>query len=659
MLKIKGQKTVEALLQPRGIQPLMVQLCKIYFLFLVILSFFFILLTYSGFERSVSLLEKQEKEQIKLLEYTLVRELHILVSDLHVLADSRPLEIYLEKQDEFSREAVERRFAVFMTDRGMYDQIRYIDNTGLEVIRVNQSESGVQVVDKNSLQDKHTRYYFQETIQLDQHQIYLSPLDLNIENKRIESPLKPMLRIAKPLFTASGTQSGILILNYRAKAMLDRFDTTQPDDESSSHFLLNKNGYWLSSSESGVEWGFMLDHGRSFATEHVEVWKKMQNDDSGTVKHRDGLFLYQRIVPKVEVNPVFGKEHPKSLDNSWIIVSHIPAGELSYMGYVVKMRVFWISYFILAVSLFVRSFFIARAKERKKVSEKLIKLLTQGTEQSPAAVLITDKEGKILYINPKFEKLSGFKLEEVVGENPRVLKSGTTDEAVYHHLWQTITKGEIWQGDFENKNKEGVSYYVSAAISPMVDDNGHIEHYLAIQEDTTEKIKLQNELKKMALHDNLTGVANRGHFLRTCEKENKRRTRYGATLCLLVFDLDNFKKINDTYGHPGGDQVLKDFSACILEHLRESDCFGRLGGEEFAALLVETEIDEAAVIAERLRQSIEQLIVDHDGQNIQCTVSIGCTQWKDYTISVDTVLGRADEALYRAKEQGRNRVEVI
>lgn len=173
---------------------------------------------------------------------------------------------------------------------------------------------------------------------------------------------------------------------------------------------------------------------------------------------------------------------------------------------------------------------------------------------------------------------------------------------------------------------------------------------------------LQNELNRQATTDFLTGIANRRHFLGLVQAEIARARRYGDRFSLAVVDLDTFKMINDTYGHLGGDRVLKSFCNVCRSSLRDTDVVGRLGGEEFGILMPSTALSEAAAVIERLRANIEASVVDHDQTSIHFTASFGLAEAAIEAISADDLLGevfrRADEALYQAKNTGRNRVIV-
>jgi diguanylate cyclase (GGDEF)-like protein len=176
-------------------------------------------------------------------------------------------------------------------------------------------------------------------------------------------------------------------------------------------------------------------------------------------------------------------------------------------------------------------------------------------------------------------------------------------------------------------------------------------------EAQTRSAELRKDLMHNAMVDELTGVANRRHFFHSAEIEFERFQRYKRSFSVLMLDLDHFKRINDQLGHPAGDKVLRDFARIIGQNKRDIDIFGRLGGEEFALILPETELSGAVDIAVRLRRSCWTIAVS-SAADLRITVSLGVTQSRTGDMNFDEVLARADEALYRAKKNGRDRLEV-
>ena len=216
-------------------------------------------------------------------------------------------------------------------------------------------------------------------------------------------------------------------------------------------------------------------------------------------------------------------------------------------------------------------------------------------------------------------------------------------QATLRHLtWQT---GQIAKGDFSQRVE-------------FLGEFSHSFNWMVEQlEAYRQRILGQNrELERLAITDPLTGVYNRRYFMDFATKEFLRSQRYSHVFCVIQMDLDHFKKINDTHGHAVGDEVLKAFTANCLEILRESDVLGRIGGEEFSIILPETDLAGALIVAERFRQTIAELKVYVEEQIVHFTVSIGVTNLRQNDTGIEAVLRRADEALYLAKNGGRNKV---
>ncbi len=216
-------------------------------------------------------------------------------------------------------------------------------------------------------------------------------------------------------------------------------------------------------------------------------------------------------------------------------------------------------------------------------------------------------------------------------------------QATLRHLtWQT---GQIAKGDFSQRVE-------------FLGEFSHSFNWMVEQlEAYRQRILGQNrELERLATTDPLTGVYNRRYFMEFATKEFLRSQRYSHVFSAIQMDIDHFKKVNDTHGHAVGDEVLKSFTVSCLEVLRECDVLGRMGGEEFSIILPETELEGALIVAERFRQSIADLKLHVDDQVVHFTVSIGLTNLRQDDTGIEAVLRRADEALYLAKNGGRNKV---
>ena len=441
-------------------------------------------------------------------------------------------------------------------------------------------------------------------------------------------------------------------------------------------------------------------------------------------------------------------------------------------------------------------------------AENELKKLYQAVEQSANSIIITDLQGKIEYVNPKFLKVSGYSMEEVLGQNPSILQSGKHDASYYEEMWATISSGKEWHGELCNKTKDGNLFWERAGIAPIFDTKGEMTNFIAIKEDITqqiyiegalqnsyreletkvkertaelkksearyrllaentsdfvwianlhdlrltyaspsveqllgfspeeilempiekillpnsikasrqileeellrnqeeegsdrtrvieaemyhkdghivwiettarflydekgqphaimgaardisERMRIDEELRRQATTDPLTRIFNRRHFFEIARSELERSQRYQRALSIILFDIDHFKQVNDTYGHGVGDKVLCKLTKECQSSLREHDVFARYGGEEFIILLPETDLEQAYQMAERIRKTRAETPLDVGPASITLTISFGVASLSDENLPLDELLLRADKALYKAKEAGRNRV---
>ena len=262
----------------------------------------------------------------------------------------------------------------------------------------------------------------------------------------------------------------------------------------------------------------------------------------------------------------------------------------------------------------------------------------------------SDKQGVITFANEAYARLTGYSVEELIGRRHDILRHPATPRSFYKTLWQTISRGDVWEGEIKNIKKNGEEFYIYTHIMPEYDAQGNRVGYIAIRSNITDV----KALEKMVTQDALTGVLNRREFDRRIGWQIEEATRYGLALSLIYVDIDHFKQINDHYGHLAGDEVLKTFTQLFQKRLRRSDSFARVGGEEFAIILPHTDIARAADVAEALRRDIERSTFKEVGE---VTASFGVVQL-DPSDTVVTFLRRADGALYDSKSGGRNRVTV-
>lgn len=290
----------------------------------------------------------------------------------------------------------------------------------------------------------------------------------------------------------------------------------------------------------------------------------------------------------------------------------------------------------------------------KQAEEQLCKL-SQIVELSPNSIVITDTRGTIEYINPKFTQITGYTSEEIVGQNLCILKSGGITHEEYKHLWDMVTSGCVWQGEFHNMKKEGDSYWTEVCISPIRNSEKDIINFLVIMEETTERKYCETQLMCLVDKDPLTNLFNRRRFLKELERWIAHAQRYGTNGALFFLDLDNFKHINDTFGHQIGDELLIKFANLLREQMRETDILARLGGDEFAIIIPYADAGKARSVSRKIMELIKDDILTDKIQPLGISISIGIVLFPEHGNEVETLLTYADLAMYSAKEEGRNR----
>ncbi|WP_461211287.1 sensor domain-containing diguanylate cyclase [Desulfocurvus sp. DL9XJH121] len=287
---------------------------------------------------------------------------------------------------------------------------------------------------------------------------------------------------------------------------------------------------------------------------------------------------------------------------------------------------------------------MTRLRETQEERERIFTL-------SLDMLCVAGMDGYFRDINPAWERTMGWDKETL-------LRSRLID-FVHPEDVQAFIEAEkaLMEGrpvvDFVNRcrTRDGSYRFISWTSHPDVPN----QLIYAVARDVTDRMRLENRLKEQATRDHLTGAGNRRLFMQRAGEEIERSVRYGTPLSLLMLDIDHFKAINDTYGHDAGDEVLKALVAETRKQLRTSDVFCRLGGEEFAALLINADAEAAETLAERIRQSPSRLTVTSGRAAIAFTVSIGATTSASGD-DVASMLKRADTALYEAKRNGRNQV---
>ena len=293
-------------------------------------------------------------------------------------------------------------------------------------------------------------------------------------------------------------------------------------------------------------------------------------------------------------------------------------------------------------------------RRQRRHAEERVRILSVAVEQSPVSVVITDSEGVIEYVNPKFEEVTGYGSEQAVGRDLEFTHIKREEDESVSRLWTTVRAGVEYRGEFCSRRHDGQLFWEHATVSPLKDEEGRISHYVAVKEDITVRRSYEERLLRQANFDELTGLPNRVLMqdrLQQAIAHAHSRQRMSALLCI---DLDRFKDVNDSLGHAAGDILLREAAERLSACVREGDTLARLGGDEFLMILSGIDgSEDAQKVAERVTEMFAKPF-RIEGKEHFITASIGITLFPLDGTDAQILLRNADLAMYQAKELGRN-----
>ena len=299
---------------------------------------------------------------------------------------------------------------------------------------------------------------------------------------------------------------------------------------------------------------------------------------------------------------------------------------------------------------------VTRNIAKRKEQDKQLQMATRIFEQGQEGVTVTDAAGTIVMVNPTFTRITGYAAEEVIGQNPRILRSDRQDAAYYHQMWDTLTSVGHWSGEIWNTKKDGNDYPEWLSISALRDENNVTTHYVANFSDLSQTKAAESRIQWLSHFDPLTGLPNRTLLQDRASLTLSMVQRAGEPLAMMLVALDHFGTINDTLGHQTGDQLLVEMARRLSESVREQDTVARLGGKEFVMVLPSTDHLGAAHLAKELLGKLSRpcLLGEHE---LSMTASIGIVSYPENGHDFESLFKAVEIAMHRAQDKGRNNYE--
>ena len=558
------------------------------------------------------------------------------------LRDNVLLQNYLEDPGPDSYATVAACFRAIANTNPALMQVRYIDEWGVEKIRADWPVGDVaaSLVPLNQLQDKKNRYYFKEASQVAPFTYWYSKLDLNIENGMIETPEKPVLRIASPVYFQQQFR-GIVIINVHVKDFLNTLLKNSIFEIS----LIDRDGYYLVSSHSERSWSRYRESGYRIENDYPEYANGiLHHVVDGTLQKFDTVFV--------------GSMGNLLQKDGAMLLLHVDQGAMEGMK---EQRQKTAAVIVIVIVLFSVPLALLISRGPTQLHKKISfqnRSLTESIELIDRSILRAnlDLDKKFQDVSSAFASSLGMSKNAIIGMNYDTLYCQWRPKEYYNEVWACVAREGLWTGELQHAKSNGEWFWADTVVRSTTDDNGDLKGYSLIYQDITDKKRIE----ELSITDEMTGLYNRRFFNVTIKKELGRARREQHEITFAMLDIDFFKQYNDNYGHQKGDEAIKEVSAIMRNMLsRGSDSCFRLGGEEFGLLIINQNPSESVEFIESIRTTIQERAIEHKWSAVAdvITVSIGLlTIIPGESVTVDTIYKIADEALYAAKGGGRNRV---
>ena len=597
---------------------------------------------YKDKETKTKLIQRQESTFENKL-YSLELKINSLKNDLIALKENKTFKKYLEL--ETNKEVFELFSLMINSDKDIY-QLRFLDSNGNEKIRFerdNISSPVIKIEDKD-LQNKASRYYFNEIKNIKKDTIWFSRVDLNEEYGKIEKPFIPTLRMGVPIYY-NEVFKGVLIMNVF-------FENTINNLVNSPFFnisIYNKDGEFIYNKmkiDSKIvdnSWSMSIKRDFNFFKYLEYIKNKFSNED---INSYFLSFSLDSVIPNDDKLTIFYEPNENELIK-------IIENERNYI-LIVSMIVLGLSIFLAFILSIIPNLLNDKLHKLKDTLEKKIRVIDEYVN-----LCVTDKNGVIIDVSKSYCNLTGYTRAELIGKRHNILRYEKTENRIYKELWETINNKKIWEGEITNVKKDGEIFNTKILITPELDENQNIVNFIAYSQD----ISYQKKIELISVTDELTKLYNKREFNNIFTRSVENAKRFNNPYTMLMIDIDFFKQYNDSYGHLKGDYALESVAKAMKKCCtRSTDISFRLGGEEFGLIYIASNQKEALVFAKKIQDEIHNLKIEHKSSKVSSylTVSIGLffsENIRDF--SKDDIYQRCDDALYFAKKAGRNNIYSI
>lgn len=461
------------------------------------------------------MLKAQEQAKVRLTKWLLTQGFDYAASDLQGIAKLPVTRKYNGARQPADKQQLERVFGVQLEQKPAYSQLRFLDASGVELIRLDYLHGRTLITPNDQLQSKAGRYYFKNAQALSEGEVYVSPLDLNVEKGLVDVPYLPTVRFGVPVHDQDSGNRGLLVLNVGGKLLLDTFRLSMTGAYDA--FLLNDQGDILHGPDSGQEWGFMFGLPPAFKREYPQVWEQIMAADQGDISTPEGLFLFETVYPleRIGALPAVNAGESTAKSYFWKTVTFIPHAALPTTG---LFRQPWlIASYLAGLAMLLSLVFVLRFSQYKRQQLRRKNAIQAQRFRDMSNVLgegliVMDQAGIVTYVNPEAEHILGWRAEELeLKKGHLAFHAHHGDEATCPILNVMKTKETYRSKDEIFCRKDGTKIPVSLNAAPLDDESDDADGMGVVIsfQDFTEIKDYQARIHQLAFQDALTGLPNR------------------------------------------------------------------------------------------------------------------------------------------------------
>lgn len=563
-------------------------------------------------------------------------------SDGNIIMNSSEISAYVKNPGDVNNQnELKRIFSNMMTSKKIYDSIRFVGLDGNEKVRVNASGNSTIAVADEALENKGAEVYFLEGIKLNPGEIYISPMDLSMQGKQVETPIKPLMRLVLPVFNDQNERQGILVLNYLAQNMLDQIENDSKSNIDMKILLLNEEGYYLLSENSNKAFSFVYEPQQdiSFRQENPEIWQAILNKRSGYFDDGKDLYFYA---------PVYPLEGYRNLH--WVLIGAAPLDTLGVFSNEDNRTMILIAgllTLILVIISLIFSWLLLLKKEassREKITDSIFKNSKEG-------IIVMDAGTRIVYINKAFSTITGYQEDEVIGRKPIDLKTDEQLRDIYSDIWKIVNQEGNWQGEIVDQRKDGTTYPKYISISKIFDSKSDaLSNYLEVFEDLTNTKITEEAINKIKHYDEITGLPT----LLLFEIKTREFIKQYDQLAIIVLQITNFNTLYDNLGKKSGKILLKEVSQRIKTFLSEADLLGILHKDQF--IIARVNSNDRLEIGQLINKMMTYLKepVEIENEKVYLNLAIGIALFQEDSADLDKLIEYGNIAKNYALQTGGN-----